>query len=56
MITGRNSSDIVNRYEIPMTFDDYVKRKTLSGLSALESSIDAAEKYLQSVKLHTNPC
>ena len=38
-----------------MSFDDYVKRKTLSGLSKLESSIAKAEEFLQSFKLGNKP-
>ena len=52
---GREPSDIVGRHEIPMSFDDYVKRKTLSGLSKLESSIAKAEEFLQSFKLGNKP-
>ena len=53
--TGREPNEIVGRHEIPMSFDDYVKRKTLSGLSKLESSIAKAEEFLQSFKIRNKP-
>lgn len=42
VITGRNPSDIIKQYEIPMKFYDYLTSKTMSGLTAIASFQDSA--------------
>jgi hypothetical protein len=47
VITTKSADQIVSRHEIPMSFDDYVKSKTITGLTKLQESISKAEEFLE---------
>jgi hypothetical protein len=48
----RDPAEIVGKHEIPMTYDAFCNRgKDLSGLEDLNSTLDQAESFFNSIKI-----